>query len=174
MTDRQTAGPGEGRDPAAPVLFDAILHPHRSLSRRGFAILMAVVAAICLTLGGAFYLIGAWPVFGLFGLDVAILYWAFRVNYRSARRYEKVQLTSDRLVVERGSPSGSLDSWSFQPYWLNVAIDDPPQHHSQLTLSSHGRTLVVGSFLSPDERLDFANALRDALARARQPDMLPA
>lgn len=174
MTAREAATLGEGHGHSAPVLFDAILHPHRSLSRRGFAILMAVVAAVCLTVGGAFYLIGAWPVFGLFGLDVAILYWAFRVNYLSARRYEKVQLTSDRLIVERVCPSGTRNTWSFQPTWLNVAIDDPPEHHSQVTLSSHGRSLVVGSFLSPDERLDFANALRDALARARRPDPLPA
>lgn len=174
MTAREAATLGQGHDHSAPVLFDAILHPHRSLSRRGFAILMAVVATVCLTVGGAFYLIGAWPVFGLFGLDVAILYWAFRVNYLSARRYEKVRLTSDRLIVERVCPSGIRNTWSFQPTWLNVAIDDPPEHHSQVTLSSHGRSLVVGSFLSPDERLDFANALRDALARARRPDPLPA
>ncbi len=174
MTTRDAAELRERNEHAAPVLFDAILHPHRSLGRRGFTVLMVAVAFVCLTVGGAFYLIGAWPVFGLFGLDVVILYWAFRANYLSARRYEKVRLTGDRLTVERVCPAGTRDTWSFQPSWLNVAIDDPPEHHSQVTLSSHGRSLVVGSFLSPDERLDFAKALRDALARARRPDPLPA
>jgi uncharacterized membrane protein len=42
-------------------------------------------------------------------------------------------------------------------------MDDPPEHHSQLVLSSHGRSLTVGSFLSPSERFDLAEALRRAL-----------
>lgn len=160
-------------DPA-PVLFDAILHPNASLSRRGFAVLMTAVAAISLTIGGIFFVSGAWPILGLYGVDVAIVYLAFRVNYNDAKRYEKVRLTAETLTVERGGPSRAPKTWSFQPYWLTVSLDDPPQHHSQLTLSSHGRSLVVGSFLSPDERKDFAAALRAALDRARRPDPLPA
>lgn len=151
---------------ASRVVFDAILYPHRSLGRSGFATLMTAAAAVGLAVGGGFALSGAWPVLGLYVLDLALLYWAFRINYLGARRYEKVWLTPDRLVVERGGPSGPQGTWSFQPYWLRVAIDDPPDHDSQLTLSSHGRSLVVGSFLSPGERLDFANALRAALQRA--------
>ena len=108
------------------------------------------------------------------GVDVAIVFWAFQVNYRDARRYEKVRLTADRLTVERGGPSRPAKVWTFQPYWLTVTMDDPPEHHSQLTLSSHGRSLIVGSFLSPDERNDFANALREALSRAKSPQPLPA
>lgn len=169
MTTPAPAIATASRVPDSSVLFDAILHPNRSLGRRGFAILMAGLAAISLTLGAVFFLIGAWPVFGLYGLDLAILYWAFRANYRDGRRCEKVRLTADRLIVERCDPSGRQAVWSFQPYWLTVTIDDPPEHHSQLVLSSHGRSLAVGGFLSPDERLDFANALRAALARARQP-----
>ena len=160
-------------DPA-PVLFDAILHPNTSLSRRGFAVLMTAVAAISLTIGGIFFASGAWPILGFYGVDVAIVYWAFRVNYNDARRYEKVRLTAETLTVERGGPSRGPKIWSFQPYWLTVSLDDPPQHHSQLTLSSHGRSLIVGSFLSPDERKEFAAALREALSRARQPGPFPA
>ncbi len=156
------------------ILFDAILHPNRSLSRRGFTALMVAVAAISLTIGGLYLLSGAWPVLALYGVDVAIVFWAFQVNYRDARRYEKVRLTADRLTVERGGPSRPATVWTFQPYWLTVTMDDPPEHHSQLTLSSHGRSLIVGSFLSPDERHDFANALREALARAKNPQPLPA
>ena len=166
---RNGDGPAGG-----PVFFDAVLHPNCSLSRNSFVILMVAVAAIGLTIGGLFLLSGAWPIFGLYGVDVVLVYWAFRVNYRDARRYEKVRLTADELVVESGGPSRPSKVWSFQPYWLTVSMDDPPQHHSQLTLSSHGRSLIVGSFLSPDERHEFAGALKAALERARQPGALPA
>ena len=71
-----------------PDNFQLVLRPNISLSRQGFTILMVLFAAICLVAGGFFLAIGAWPVFGFFGLDILLLYWAFRVNYRRGRRYE--------------------------------------------------------------------------------------
>ena len=56
-------------------------------------ILMAVFGGVSFITGIAFLLKGAWPVFGFFGLDVALLYIAFRLNYRSGRLYETVDLT---------------------------------------------------------------------------------
>lgn len=151
------------------VLFDAILHPHCSLSRRGFFFLMAAVVVVSLSVGGFFFLRGAWPVFGFFGLDVLILYLAFRYNYRRAAIYETVRLTDSALTVEKGGSPAGRRVWTFQPHWLRVSMDDPPRHESQVTLTSHGKSLVVGAFLSPEERLDFAQALMAALDRLRRP-----
>jgi uncharacterized membrane protein len=149
------------------VEFDAVLTPHRSLPRAGFYLLMAAWVAVNLALGIYFLVQGAWPVVGFFGLDVLILYLAFRLNYRSARLTERVRLTETELTVVRVTPSGEARAWSFQPYWLRVRMDDPPSADSRLTLSSHGRDLAIGTFLSPEERLDLARALKSALARQR-------
>jgi uncharacterized membrane protein len=165
-----TAGSGAG----SRILFDAVLHPHRSLSPRGFRVLMGCVAAVSLAIGGWFVLNGAWPVFGFFGLDLLLIYVAFRVSYRRGRMYERVRLTEAELEVQRVDPRGGRRVWTFQPYWLRVTMDDPPEHDSQVTLSSHGRSLTVGSFLSPEERLDFAKALRLALGRLRRLSFGPA
>src|SRR5215468_7743759 len=152
-----------------PVLFDAILTPHRSLSAPGFAILMSVVAAVNVGLGVSFMLRGAWPIFGFCGLDVLLFYAMFRLNYRSARMFERIRLLPDELIVERHDARGRKESWSFQPYWLRIAMDDPPEHHSQLVLSSHGRSLTIGRFLSASERFDLALALRRALSTQNSP-----
>ncbi|WP_366654079.1 DUF2244 domain-containing protein [Fodinicurvata sp. EGI_FJ10296] len=151
------------------VHFDAILHPNRSLSQAGFYLVMAMVGLISLIMGTVFLIAGAWPVFGFYGLDVAIVYWAFRRNYHSARMYECVRLTDATLVVERVDTRGHHHNWTFQPHWMQIHMDDPPQHESQIRLVSHGRSLIIGSFLSPEERLDFANALRRALALVKNP-----
>ena len=156
-------------DPARePVLFDALLTPHRSLSPRGFTLLMALAGLVGFGFGAAFLVMGAWPIFGFCGAEWLLFYVCFRLNYRAARLRERVRLTPGLLTVERCDPRGRVQSWSFQPYWLRVEMDDPPEHESQLSLASHGRRLVIGSFLSPHERLDLAEALRGALARARQ------
>lgn len=156
------------------VFFNATIHPHRSLSPQGFRRLMACVAAASTIVGLVFFLSGAWPIVGFMGLDVLVLYLAFKASYRSAHDYERVELTSSRLLVERVQAKRRL-SWTLQPGWLRVSLENPPRHHSQITLSSHGRHLVVGRNLSPCERQDFADALRAALHRWRHPhlDSLP-
>ena len=149
--------------------FRAILHPHRSLGPTGFLILMLAIGGVSFVTGMVFLLMGAWPVFGFFGLDVALVYLAFRLNYRSGRLYETVELTPEALTVTRVHPSGKRESFDFNPYWVRVEMDDPPEHGSQLTLWSHGKFLRIGQFLAPEERARFATILKTALIRARQP-----
>ena len=48
-----------------------------------------------------------------------------------------------------------------------MTIDEPPEHDSPLLLSSHGRSLAIGRFLTVEERAELARALREALARWR-------
>ena len=157
----------EARASSNQLLLDAVLTPHRSLSRSGFVILMAGLSALSFIAGVSFLLAGAWPVFGFFGLEVLLVYMAFRMSYRSGHQMETVQLSRDRLVVRRISPSGAVEAWTFQPYWLSVDIGEPDEHRSQLRLRSHGRSLTIGAFLSPAERGNFASALSEALRRCR-------
>jgi len=157
------------REPLDPALFDAVLEPHRSLSRSGFLTLMAAVVAVSFAAGIAFTFMGAWPVFGFFGLDAALIFFAFKINYRSARIYETIRLTEENLTVVRVNASGRVQRWSFQPYWLKIDIDESARHDGKLMLTSHGKSLVIGSFLAPHERLDFARALETALYKLRQP-----
>ena len=157
----------EHRGDRDPLIFDALLSPHRSLSPRGFVILLIAVCLVGFAAGMVFFLAGAWPVVGFLGLDVALIYGAFRINYRRGRMHETLELTQRGLTVRQVDHRGRVASWRFQPTWLQVLIDDPPGHHSQLVLRSHGRSLVIGAFLSPAERFDLAKELRDALARAK-------
>lgn len=150
---------------APPAPFDAVLYPNRSLGRFGFHLLMAAIVLVSGAIGAGFVLAGAWPVTGFLGLDVVLLYLAFRWNYRQGRRAEFIRLDGTELAVRRVEPSGRRREWRFDAYWVQVAID---HSSNQLTLSSHGRTLVVGAFLSPVERLEVAKALRAALAAHRQ------
>ena len=149
------------------VLFDAILTPHRSLSPRGFLILMSALSVIGFLAGVFFFLLGAWPVVGFLGLDVALVYIAFRINYRRGCMYETLRLTHDTLTVRRVGHSGGESRWRFQPAWLQILLNDPPAHGSPLTLRSHGKSLAIGGFLSAEERRGLADALAAALAEAR-------
>ena len=129
---------------------------------------MAAVSAVCFTAGLAFLTVGAWPVMGFFILDVALVYIAFRLNYRAGRLTETVRLNDKELVVTRRFPNGRLRDWRFAPYWVRVTLDKPLRQEGKLVLSSHGRHLSLGHFLTPEERLEMAEALRAALVRWRE------
>jgi uncharacterized membrane protein len=152
---------------ASPVFFDAVLYPHRSLPPQGFMVLMLVLSVVSFAAGVSFVLLGAWPIFGYFGLDVLLVYLAFRASYRSARMHEWVRLTEDTLTVERVGQRGERRRWQFQPFWLRVVLEEQ-EETNRLVLSSHGRELVVGGFLAPAERRNLAVALKKALGRWRQ------
>ncbi len=150
-----------------PLLLDAELRPHRSLGRAGFVVLMGCVSLACFGAGAAFAIAGAWPVFGFLGLDVVLIWLAFRLNYRSGRLVERLSLSPARLEVRRVGPSGRVRRWSFQPCWLKVALEAPDEHHNRLTLSSRGKSLAIGAFLTPEERRELHRTLNDALERLR-------
>lgn len=148
-------------------VFRAILHPHRSLEPRGFLILMLTIGSVSFVSGMAFVLMGAWPVMGFFGIDVLLLYIAFKLNYRAARAYELVELTPRTLTLTQVSASGKSRSFEFNPYWVRVLFTERPDGGNHLRLASHGRELEFGRLLNDDERRDFADALRRALDSGR-------
>ncbi len=153
---------------AEPAIFyDAVLSPHRSLPPRGFAVLMLALAAVSFCVSLVFVLNGAWPVSPFFGIDVLLIYWAFRINYRHARMREELRLTEESLTFDRVSIYGERKRWQFQPFWLRVIFEEQDENTNRLMLSSHGRSVMVGSFLGAAERRGVALGLKDALARWR-------
>ncbi|MEJ8574988.1 DUF2244 domain-containing protein [Microbaculum marinum] len=150
-------------------IFSAVITPHRSLSRRGFIVFMCVLGGVSFTAGIVFLSMGAWPVFGFFGLDVLLVWFAFRANYRAARARETIVVTESDLLVRRVSARGAVAEWRFNPYW--VRIDTGRDHEGTLTrlsLASHGRKLDIAYWLSPPEKTEFMHALAGALATARR------
>jgi len=154
---------------AESTIFSAIITPHRSLSSTGFLVLMLVIGGLSFVSGTAFLLMGAWPVFGFLGLDVLLVYWAFRANYRAARAYEEVTVTPSELTVRKVSRGGGVREWTLNPLWVRV---DRRVHEEfgieRLFLVSHGRCLAIANFLGPDEKVSFARALALAIGEARR------
>lgn len=149
--------------------FSAMLTPHRSLGPKGFMVLMSAVCLVSFGTGLLFYLIGAWPVVGFMGLDVLLIYVAFKLNYRAARLYETVDLTPAALTVIRVQPSGKAQVWNFNPYWVRLKLEERVGRSTELSIASHGNRLVFATFLTDSEREDFALALSSALSSAKSP-----
>jgi uncharacterized membrane protein len=152
-----------------PKIFSAVITPHRSLSATGFLIFMLCVGGLSFAGGIVFLMMGAWPVFGFLGIDVLLIYLAFRANFRAARAYEEVTVTATELTVRKVSQRGGVREWTLNPVWVKL---DRNVHEEfgveRLFLVSHGRKLSIAGFLGPDEKESFARALSDALGEAKR------
>jgi uncharacterized membrane protein len=152
-----------------PTIFSAVLTPQRSLSPRGFRIFMLVLGGLSFTIGMYFVLRGAWPVFGFCGLEVLLVYWAFRVNYRRGKAYELVTVTPSELTVRKVTHHGRMREWTLNPLWVQLdRVVHAEYGIERLFLVSRGRRVAIAGFLGADEKASFASALSAALGEAKR------
>ena len=156
-------------DNLEPTIFSAVITPHRSLQRTGFLVLMIAFGGVSFVAGILFWIVGAWPVFGFFGLDIALLYWAFRLNYRHAGAYEEVKVTPSALTVRKVSHHGRSREWVLNPLWVKLDMTEVHEFGiDRLFLLARGKELSIASFLGPDEKASFAKELGAALSEAKR------
>jgi len=155
-------------EPASDILFATRLKPHRSLTPHHFHLLLMMFSGGSLFTSMPFVLVGAWPVAGFMGLDVALFYLAFRANFRAARAYEEVTVTHFELRVAKVSAKGERAEYRFNPAFVHLErVEQAEFGTERLALVSRGKSLEIGSFLGPEEKADLAKALTRALIEAR-------
>jgi uncharacterized membrane protein len=148
-----------------PKSWRATLTPHRSLSRQGFLTLMGTIAILSFAIGLYFYAIGAWPVVGFMGLDVALVWWAFHRNFADARRAERIEITTHEVVLEKLSERHPPKQQRFIRRWVRVELEEDREREliGSLFLRFKGKRTEIASFLGAEERQAFARELQAAL-----------
>jgi uncharacterized membrane protein len=163
MTDHKSDPPSMSKQ----QVFRAVLTPHRSLGPTGFVLMMAAIGVVSFIAGLAFLMIGAWPVMGFFGLDVVLIYWAFRQNYRDGKAAETIEVTTNEVILTRIDPAGNETVLDFNTYWVRLALDERSDGRSHLSFVMRGEKTRIADFLSDGERREFAEVLARELSAAR-------
>lgn len=148
------------------------LWPHRSLSRRGFQLLMLVLAGLMFVIGTLFFILGAWPVIGFLGLEILVVWMAFRMNYRAARKRENLQANSKTFQIERIDPDGTAEIEELPTPWLKARLEAAPESGrpaaSRLIVGAHGEETEIGAFLHDAEKQDLLPEIKDMLEKAQR------
>jgi uncharacterized membrane protein len=149
--------------------WQATLTPHRSLTRQGFLTVMLLVVAVNLVVGGLFMAIGAWPVAGFAGVDVLIIWLAFRANFADARQMERISITEHELILDRLRIDKHEEQQRFVRRWVRVELEEDRDREliGRLLIVSGATRVSIGDFLAPEERKTLASALKCALAIPR-------
>ncbi|MEI7598596.1 MAG: DUF2244 domain-containing protein [Aestuariivirga sp.] len=156
-------------DDSNSKVWQATLTPHRSLTKQGFLVLMGLVVAINLIVAGMFVALGAWPIAGFAGLDVLLVWWAFKANFADARKLERISITEHELVLDRVSEKLPPQQQRFVRRWVRVELQEDTEREliGSLLLISGRTRVAIGEFLAPEERKTLAKALKTALAIPR-------
>ena len=149
------------------LYMDALITPHRSLSKRGFYGVIGFLVAFNLITGSLFIALKAFPVPVFLGVDVLAVFLAFRVNYRGATMTERVQITAEEVRVLHQYGSRARTAWASPTAFTRVVLDAEGEHEARVSLKISGRAVIIGAALSPGERGDLAQAIGEAIRKAR-------
>lgn len=155
--------------PEDAILFEAVIVPHRSLSRRGLRRLMLIIGGLVALTTLRFVLIGAWPVIFFSVIEVGAAVVLLRLNATRARASEVVLLSSDSLRIIRTDAHGRRAEKRLSPSWLNVSLQDEPGRVPRLYLAARDVQEEIAGSLGEAEKRDLASALTEALYRLRHP-----
>jgi uncharacterized membrane protein len=151
------------------LMFEAVVRPHRSLSGRAMILVILGMLAGSLTVTSLMFLLGAWPVIGFNGADIALAGFLMWLNMRAARARETITLTESQLRVTRMDVQGRRQAFSMQPYWLNVVLEERAGTVPKLWLCARGVNHEVARQLGEAQKRDLAEALTRAVHRGRNP-----
>ena len=88
-------------DRPSEVFLEIIMKPsdmaHLSIAQR----IIIFIAVLCISLGIIFWAIGAGPVLPFMGVEVLLLYMAYRFGVRHGRKTETLSLSKNELIVRK-------------------------------------------------------------------------
>ena len=149
-----------------PEIWSVTLRPNSSLTREGFIAIMAILVCLNLSAGIMFLSIGAWPIMGFMGLDVLLVWWAFRRNFSYAKRSEHISIAGDVVKLQRFPVAGPIVLLEFNRRWLKVELefDTAREIVGRLFFAYRGKLIEFGSFLGSDDRQSLAKLLQQKIS----------
>ena len=149
------------------VFLEIIMKPsdmaHLSIARRIFIF----ITVLCISLGIAFWAIGAGLVLPFMGVEVLLLYMAYRFGVRHGRKTETLSLSENELIIRKVGFGKKPEAIRLQPYCSHLDLEENPGQYMRLLLQSKGDFVEVGSLLAPEERQLLAETLRSELQKLK-------
>ncbi|MCG8510517.1 MAG: DUF2244 domain-containing protein [Rhodospirillales bacterium] len=161
------------RIPTSRLVFSTVLRRNRSAHLRAVTVMVAVIGSVLTVAGIGFVIVGAWPVVGFFGLEGVLLVTALHLHHRRGREQEIIDVTDRTLTVRRVDHRGRCEEWAFPAFWVRIDPIGDGAADGPLEIRCHGRSVFVGKWMAPTERLSLAEDLRRALQSGFGASLLP-
>ena len=142
--------------------YDYTARRNNSLSSIGRRFVFGFILTVSLGIAVAFSLVfGAWPIMPFAGIEMVVLYLAFRYMDRHAGDYERITIRGDSVAIEVREGS-RVTRHELNRCWAQVVCE---ADGVRLALRSHGRDVEVGRHMRDEQRADMARELKRELRR---------
>ena len=143
--------------------FTFVARRNNSFSSGGRFLVLGSLAAVVLAISLGFAVNGAWLVFPFAGLDILVVYLAFRYVELRAGDYECITFHDDSIVIE-SQHRGRTERFEFNRHWVQITfIEAQGVERGRLLLRSHGREVAFGDHLAGEQRAALARRLKEHL-----------
>jgi uncharacterized membrane protein len=143
--------------------FMLVARRNNSLSAAGRRLVLGSLVLISLVISLAFAFYGAWLILPFAGAEMFVVYFAFRYMARHAGDFESISIDGERVLIERWE-TGKVSRYEFNRYWAQVVLQRAAR--DTLALRSHGRQVEFGRYLTDEQRLEAARAIREKLTQS--------
>jgi uncharacterized membrane protein len=133
-----------------PAPFEWIARPNRSLTSKGRQLWLWLVASSALVTAGAALLIGAWPVLPFAGMEVILVWIAFRVIASHDGDYEVLRVNGLAFEWERRA-GGEVRRLDGNAAWASVQVFRS-RHSCSVQLRYAGKCVTLGDFATNSRR----------------------
>ena len=131
--------------------------PYRSLRRRQILFIFLLISLLIVFLSLIFYKLGAWPVAGFLGIDLVIIFLFFSINFFSKYNYEKITITSNKIIILRKNWFGKGKIKKISTEFITAKILKYEDQNDKLYLKNNNHSIEIGSFLTKKEKNDLKN-----------------
>lgn len=134
--------------------YSRLARRNNSLSANGRLLVFAFLFAVSIGIASGFAWLGAWPILPFAGLEMLVLYAAFRYMDRRAADFERIAIAGDRLEVEVRE-AGRLATYELNCSWARLVSEGG----ARLALRSHGREIEIGRHRSAEQRRELGREI---------------
>ena len=110
---------------------------------------------------------GAWPVIGFLGVEIGLVWFLFKVNYKSSKNFEQISITKNSTLIKKINWRGAIINFTIESPWIKASCIKSNGTSDKLFLNYHADQLEIGKFLPPQEKALLANALNNCFERLR-------
>ncbi len=140
---------------------DLVIYPNCSLSIKSIIFLAAIFIILSTFISLYFINNGAWPVGIFLFIDLFIILFAFRLNYRQSQKYERIIIT-DSIFIKKINFKGKEYSIKIEPSWLRLKVCCH-NNSGHLEIISKGKAQIIGNYLNVSELKNLAKEIKKAL-----------
>lgn len=127
------------------------IQPNSSLKGNYRIFFILSIALICLGIATVFYFVGATLILPFAGLEIAILIFAFYLNFKWSSKREKIFISQDKVTIEKGIHKADYRWEEFRTF-TSFHVTKDINKVLKLSFRSKGEDIEVGAFLNEEDK----------------------